>query len=88
MLAGELRRCKRLKLKLCWATAAYAQDYLNATHFARDQPYLNAVGMLWRISQDVFDDTARALAAALMLFLNDFDLKAGPDMLAGLTIHK
>jgi hypothetical protein len=66
---------------------ALFDDLLNSADLAAFQADFDAVRMMRRFGQDVFDHAARPLAGALIGFQNDLDRKPWPYLFPVLTAH-
>src|SRR3954471_1931705 len=66
---------------------ALFDDLLNSADLAAFQSDFDAVWMMRRFGQDVFDHAARPLAGALIGFQDDLDRKPWPYLFPVLTAH-
>ena len=62
-------------------------DIFNPAHLAVGQTYFDTMGVTGAVGQDFLNHAAGETTAALVLFKNNFDLKAGLNVGAGITIH-
>ena len=62
-------------------------DLLHSADGAGFKADLDAVWMMGGTGQNIFHDSARSLSSALILFLDDVDLKSGLYVFSVLTIH-
>src|SRR5215813_11670610 len=70
--------------RLC---SALVDDFLHPAHFAGLEPNFNAMRVMCGVGQNVLHDPARPFPRALILFLDDVDLKPRFNVLPILTIH-
>src|SRR5882672_4174392 len=66
---------------------AFIDNLLDSAHFAGFKTHFDAVRMIGGTGQDIFHDSARSFSSALILFLDDVDLKSGFYVFSVLAVH-
>ena len=63
------------------------EDFLDPSHLAIGQPYLDTKRMTGRFGQNIFYNTPGQSPAALVLFQDDIDFNSGSYILPVFSIH-
>ncbi len=77
----------RQQLGILATYLAFIDDLLDSTHFAGFKTHLDAVRMMGGICQYILHNSTRSFSGALILFLDDVDLKPRFYVFSVLAIH-